>query len=78
MKVLGVTHRGPAEIVRVSRQLGLKTEDITSHYPIAVIAVEEVVYVHVGGVTIALPRADFTAKAFWYDITEFPAKETCA
>jgi hypothetical protein len=78
MKVLSVTSQNPAEIVRVSRQLGFKTEDATAIYPVALIRVEEVMYVHIGGVTIGLPFHEFVRQAAHFNPDDFPAKEaTC-
>jgi hypothetical protein len=75
MKVLSVSKFSPASTLRVSKEIGFKTEDITARYPVALIACEDVVYVHVGGVTIGLPRAEFEAAQFNPD--EFPKEAQC-
>ena len=75
MKVMSVSQHSPASTLRTGKAIGLKTEDITARFPVALIAVKDVVYVHVGGVTIGLPRAEFEAAQFNPD--EFPKEAQC-
>ena len=75
MKVLSVSKFSPASTLRTAKVIGFKTEDITARYPVALIVAEDVVYIHVGGVTIGPPRAEFEAAEFNPD--EFPKEAEC-
>jgi hypothetical protein len=78
MNVLSVTNHGPLSLLRVARMIGFKSEDITPRYPFALTVSEDVVYVHVGGVTIGLPRDEFERQAPQFNIDEFPAQKEAA
>jgi hypothetical protein len=79
MKVLSVSKHTPAGLLRVANEIGFASEDITARYPFALTVAEDVVYVHVGGVTIGLPRADFERQAAQFNPDEFPTQKeaTC-
>ena len=75
MKVLSVTTHSPATMLRVAKEIGFTSEDITRRYPFALTVAEDVVYVHVGGVTIGLPYREFVQQASQFNVNEFPRKE---